>query len=97
VNLTETAGNTTAPTQYVTAGDNTFAYRQFGSGVGVPLLFLHLFTCNLLQDSASRDRRVRRRAVRRPAETTVPRSLWLNSARNYSDTRLVHYLQHDYD
>jgi pimeloyl-ACP methyl ester carboxylesterase len=47
VNLTETASNTTAPTQYVTAGDNTYAYRQFGSGPGAPLLFLQHFTGTL--------------------------------------------------
>jgi pimeloyl-ACP methyl ester carboxylesterase len=44
---TETASNTTAPTQYVTVGDNTYAYRQFGSGPGVPLLFLQHFTGTL--------------------------------------------------
>src|SRR3982074_1313305 len=47
VNLTETASNTTAPTQYVTAADNRYAYRQFGSGPGVPLLFLQHFTGTL--------------------------------------------------
>jgi pimeloyl-ACP methyl ester carboxylesterase len=47
VNLTETASKTTAPTQYVTAGDKTYAYRQFGSGPGAPLLFLQHFTCTL--------------------------------------------------
>lgn len=45
--LTETASNTTAPTQYVTAGDTTYAYRQFGSGPGAPLLFLQHFTGTL--------------------------------------------------
>jgi pimeloyl-ACP methyl ester carboxylesterase len=44
---TEAASNTTAPTQYVTVGDNTYAYRQFGSGPGVPLLFLQHFTGTL--------------------------------------------------
>ncbi len=39
-----TASTTTAPTQFVTAGDNKYAYRQFGSGPGVPLLFLQHFT-----------------------------------------------------
>jgi len=49
VNLssTATASNTTAPTQYVTAGDNRYAYRQFGSGPGAPLLFLQHFTGTL--------------------------------------------------
>src|SRR6266853_616915 len=41
------ASNTTAPTQYVTAGDNRYAYRQLGSGPGVPLLFLQHFTGTL--------------------------------------------------
>lgn len=44
---TITASNTTAPTQYVTVGDNTYAYRQFGSGPGLPLLFLQHFTGTL--------------------------------------------------
>jgi pimeloyl-ACP methyl ester carboxylesterase len=47
VSSTETASNTTAPTQYVTVGDNTYAYRQFGSGPRVPLLFLQHFTGTL--------------------------------------------------
>ena len=47
VSSTETASNTSAPTQYVTAGDNTFAFRQFGSGPGTPLLFLQHFTGTL--------------------------------------------------
>jgi pimeloyl-ACP methyl ester carboxylesterase len=47
VSSTATASNTTAPTQYVTAGENTYAYRQFGSGAGAPLLFLQHFTGTL--------------------------------------------------
>jgi pimeloyl-ACP methyl ester carboxylesterase len=47
VNSTETASNTTALTRYVTAGDNTYAYRRFGSGPGTPLLFLQHFTGTL--------------------------------------------------
>jgi pimeloyl-ACP methyl ester carboxylesterase len=47
VTSTETASNTTAPTQYVTAGENTYAYRRFGSGRGAPLLFLQHFTGTL--------------------------------------------------
>jgi pimeloyl-ACP methyl ester carboxylesterase len=47
VRSTATASNTTAPTQYVTVGDNTYAYRQFGSGPGAPLLFLQHFTGTL--------------------------------------------------
>ena len=46
MNMRET-GNTTAPTKYVKAGDNTYAYRQFGSGAGLPLLFLQHFTGTL--------------------------------------------------
>ena len=42
-----TASHTAAPTQYVTVGDNTYAYRQFGSGPGLPLLFLQHFTGTL--------------------------------------------------
>ena len=44
---TETASNTTTPTRFVTAGDNTYAYRRFGSGPGIPLLFLQHFTGTL--------------------------------------------------
>ena len=39
--------NTTAPTRHTTVGDNTYAYRQFGSGPGLPLLFLQHFTGTL--------------------------------------------------
>jgi len=56
-------------------------------------------SCDLLRGSASHDKRDRRRAVRRPARAAAPRSLQLNSARNYpsrSDTRLVDYLPHYY-
>jgi pimeloyl-ACP methyl ester carboxylesterase len=47
VDLTGTASNTSAPTKYVTAGDNTYAYRRFGSGAGLPVLFLQHFTGTL--------------------------------------------------
>jgi pimeloyl-ACP methyl ester carboxylesterase len=47
ISSTPTASNSTAPTQYVTAGDNTYAYRQFGSGHGLLLLFLQHFTGTL--------------------------------------------------
>jgi pimeloyl-ACP methyl ester carboxylesterase len=40
-------GNTTAPTQFLQAGDQTYAYRRFGSGSGLPLLFLQHFTGTL--------------------------------------------------
>jgi pimeloyl-ACP methyl ester carboxylesterase len=47
VSSTATTSNTTAPTQFVTVGNNTYAYRQFGSGPGLPLLFLQHFTGTL--------------------------------------------------
>jgi pimeloyl-ACP methyl ester carboxylesterase len=47
VSSTATVSNTTAPTQHVTVGDNRYAYRQLGSGPGVPLLFLQHFTGTL--------------------------------------------------
>src|SRR5258707_5599779 len=47
VSSTATVSNTTAPTQFITAGDNKYAYRQFGSGPGLPLLFLQHFTGTL--------------------------------------------------
>jgi len=39
--------NTTTPTQFLQAGDETYAYRRFGSGPGLPLLFLQHFTGTL--------------------------------------------------
>src|SRR5215813_11345135 len=39
--------NTTAPTQFLQAGNETYAYRRFGSGPGLPLLFLQHFTGTL--------------------------------------------------
>src|SRR6202795_2673486 len=42
-----TNSNTTAPTQFLQAGDQTYAYRRFGSGPGLPLLFLQHFTGTL--------------------------------------------------
>ena len=44
---TEIPSNTSAPTQYVTARENTYAYRHFGLGPGAPLLFLQHFTGTL--------------------------------------------------
>lgn len=41
------ASNIDAPTQILNAGDETYAYRRFGSGNGLPLLFLQHFTGNL--------------------------------------------------
>jgi pimeloyl-ACP methyl ester carboxylesterase len=42
-----TSSNTTAPTQFLQAGGQTYAYRRFGSGPGLPLLFLQHFTGTL--------------------------------------------------
>jgi pimeloyl-ACP methyl ester carboxylesterase len=47
VTSTEIPSNTSAPTQYVTARENTYAYRNFGLGPGAPLLFLQHFTGTL--------------------------------------------------
>jgi pimeloyl-ACP methyl ester carboxylesterase len=44
---TTTASNTTAPTQLLKVNDNTYAYRRFGSGSGLPLLLLQHFTGTL--------------------------------------------------
>jgi pimeloyl-ACP methyl ester carboxylesterase len=41
------ASSTTAPTQFLQAGDETYAYRRFGSGSGLPLLLLQHFTGTL--------------------------------------------------
>jgi hypothetical protein len=47
VSSSEMASNTTAPTRYVTAGDNKYAFRRFGIGPATPLLFLQHFTGTL--------------------------------------------------
>src|SRR4051794_39503072 len=44
---TNTASNITAPTQLLQANDHSYAYRRFGSGPGLPLLFLQHFTGTL--------------------------------------------------
>jgi pimeloyl-ACP methyl ester carboxylesterase len=41
------ASNTTAPTQFLQASNETYAYRRFGTGSGLPLLFLQHFTGTL--------------------------------------------------
>jgi len=41
------ASNTTAPTQFLQAESETYAYRRFGSGSVLPLLFLQHFTGTL--------------------------------------------------
>src|SRR6516165_4297351 len=42
-----TASNITAPTQFLQVKNETYAYRRFGSGPGLPLLFLQHFTGTL--------------------------------------------------
>jgi pimeloyl-ACP methyl ester carboxylesterase len=42
-----TAGNTTAPTQFLQVNGHSYAYRRFGHGSGLPLLFLQHFTGTL--------------------------------------------------
>ena len=42
--LTRTASNVSAPTQFVDVGNQRYAYRRFGEGRGLPLLFLQHFT-----------------------------------------------------
>jgi len=39
--------NITAPTQFLQVNNETYAYRRFGSGSGIPLLFLQHFTGTL--------------------------------------------------
>ena len=41
------SSNTTAPTQFLQASNESYAYRRFGSGPGLPLLFLQHFTGTL--------------------------------------------------
>jgi hypothetical protein len=38
------ASNVTAPTQFLEAGKERYAYRRFGAGPGLPLLCLQHFT-----------------------------------------------------
>jgi pimeloyl-ACP methyl ester carboxylesterase len=42
-----TGSNTTAPTQFLEANGEKYAYRRFGQGTGHPLLFLQHFTGTL--------------------------------------------------
>src|SRR6185436_7751437 len=44
---TATASNTTAPTQILQVGGQSYAYRRFGNGSGLPLLCLQHFTGTL--------------------------------------------------
>lgn len=45
--ITATASNLTAPTQFVKANGEKYAYRCFGQGPGCPILFLQHFTGTL--------------------------------------------------
>jgi pimeloyl-ACP methyl ester carboxylesterase len=42
-----TESNITAPTQFLQVNNETYAYRRFGNGAGLPLLFLQHFTGTL--------------------------------------------------
>src|SRR6266478_6493589 len=44
---TKTDSNTTATTQFLQANGHSYAYRRFGSGSRLPLLFLQHFTGTL--------------------------------------------------
>src|ERR1700745_3701656 len=44
---TKTGSNTTAPTQFLQTDNERYAYRRFGAGPGLPLLFLQHFTGTL--------------------------------------------------
>ncbi len=41
------ASNTSAPTQFLATGKEKYAYRRFGEGLGLPLVFLQHFTGTL--------------------------------------------------
>ena len=47
MSATKTASNSTAPTQFLQVNGHSYAYRRFGSGAGLPLLFLQHFTGTL--------------------------------------------------
>lgn len=44
---TKAASNSTAPTQFLQVNGHSYAYRRFGKGAGLPLLFLQHFTGTL--------------------------------------------------
>jgi len=44
---TKSTSNTTAPTQFLQVRGYSYAYRRFGGGSGLPLLFLQHFTGTL--------------------------------------------------
>jgi hypothetical protein len=43
----KTESNITVPTRFLHVTNETYAYRRFGNGSGVPLLFLQNFTGTL--------------------------------------------------
>jgi pimeloyl-ACP methyl ester carboxylesterase len=47
MSITITGSNITAPTRFLKAGSETYAYRRFGGGAGLPLLCLQHFTGTL--------------------------------------------------
>src|SRR5215470_4833774 len=47
VSVTTTASNVSAPTRFLEAKGETYAYRRFGAGPGLPLLCLQHFTGTL--------------------------------------------------
>jgi pimeloyl-ACP methyl ester carboxylesterase len=47
MSITITDSNITAPTRFLKAGSETYAYRRFGGGAGLPLLCLQHFTGTL--------------------------------------------------
>jgi pimeloyl-ACP methyl ester carboxylesterase len=58
------SSNLTAPTQFLQVGDQRYAYRRFGAGARLPLLFLQHFTGTLdnwdyaVTDTLAKDREV---------------------------------------
>jgi hypothetical protein len=63
VSSTETASNTTAPTQYLAVADNTYAHRQFGSGHRSPAAVPAAFHRHTRQLGYCRHRPSRARSV----------------------------------
>src|SRR5712692_3214176 len=75
VSSTATASNTTAPTQYVTVGDNTYAYRQFGSGPRSSAVVPATFHRHARQLGSFRHRPSRARPVSHPVRVRRHREL----------------------
>ena len=47
MSIVTTGSNTTAPTKFLEANGEKYAYRRFGQGSGRPLIFLQHFTGTL--------------------------------------------------